>query len=75
MAARAFKYPLTSTVSEVERLNTSIGVSHDGLVSSAICVNICCGWNKTESIFAKSNRRAGTEEVDSVIVIFSVKKL
>jgi hypothetical protein len=75
MAARAFKYPLTNTTSEAERLNVSMGVIHEGLDSPAISVNIRWGWNKTASIRAKSNRRSGAEEVDSVIVFIPVKKV
>jgi hypothetical protein len=40
MAARAFKYPLTNTTSAAEMLNASMGVSHEGLVSSAISANV-----------------------------------
>jgi hypothetical protein len=74
MAARAFKYPLTNTASEAEMLKASMGVSHEDLLSPAISVNVRWGWNKTESILAKSNRRAGAEGFNSVIIFIPVKK-
>ena len=73
MAARAFKYPLTNTTNEAEMLKASMGVSHEGLVSPAISVNVRWGWNKTEDIRAKSNRRTGTEGFDSVIIVIPFK--
>ena len=56
-------------------LKASIGVSHEGLVSPAISVNVRCGWNKTENILAKSNRRAGTEGFDSVICSYPCEEM
>jgi hypothetical protein len=50
-----------------------MGVIHEGLDSPAISVNIRWGWKKTGNNRAKSNRRAGAEGFDSVIVFIPVK--
>lgn len=40
MAAREVKYPLTITLSRVEKLNVNMGVNHEEPVSPAISVNV-----------------------------------
>ena len=75
MAARAFKNQLTNTTRAAEMLKANIGVSHEGLASPAISENVRCGCSKTESNLEKSNRRAGTEGVDSVIFFYLYEEI